>query len=73
VADDGWFFDTELLVTAERAGLRILEVPVDWVEDPDSRVRIWRTIGEDLAGVWRLARRRAPAPVAAAPAARATV
>jgi glycosyltransferase involved in cell wall biosynthesis len=73
VEDDGWFFDTELLVTAERAGLRILEVPVDWVEDPDSRVRIWRTIGEDLAGVWRLARRRAPAPVAAAPAARATV
>ncbi|HEX7805789.1 MAG TPA: dolichyl-phosphate beta-glucosyltransferase, partial [Cellulomonas sp.] len=37
VADTGWFFDTELLVLAERAGLRIHEVPVDWVDDPDSR------------------------------------
>ena len=40
--DDGWFFDTELLVLAERFGLRIHEVPVDWVEDPDSRVDIVR-------------------------------
>ena len=36
--DTGWFFDSELLVLAERAGLRIHEVPVDWVDDPDSRV-----------------------------------
>ena len=40
VEDTGWFFDTELLVLAERAGLRIHEVPVDWVDDPDSRVDI---------------------------------
>ena len=40
VQDTGWFFDTELLVLAERAGLRIHEVPVDWVDDPDSRVDI---------------------------------
>src|SRR5439155_2393895 len=38
VEDTGWFFDTELLVLAQRAGLRIHEVPVDWVDDPDSRV-----------------------------------
>ena len=38
VEDDGWFFDTELLLLAERNGLRIHEVPVDWVEDLDSRV-----------------------------------
>ena len=40
VDDTGWFFDTELLVLAERSGLRIHEVPVDWVDDPDSRVDI---------------------------------
>ena len=40
IEDDGWFFDTELLVLAERAGWRIHEVPVDWVDDPDSRVDI---------------------------------
>ena len=40
VEDDEWFFDTELLVLAERNGLRIHEVPVDWADDPDSRVDI---------------------------------
>jgi len=61
VADDGWFFDTELLVLAQRRGLRIHEVPVDWVDDPDSRVRIVRTAIDDLRGVARLA---AVSPVA---------
>ena len=56
VEDDGWFFDTELLVLAERAGLRIHEVPVDWVDDPDSRVRVVPTALADLRGVWRLGR-----------------
>src|SRR5581483_883316 len=40
IEDNEWFFDTELLVTAERLGLRISEVPVDWVDDPDSRVHV---------------------------------
>ncbi|MEU7046276.1 bifunctional glycosyltransferase family 2/GtrA family protein [Streptomyces varsoviensis] len=56
VEDSGWFFDTELLVLAERAGLRIHEVPVDWVDDPNSTVRIVRTAAEDLKGVWRVGR-----------------
>ncbi|WP_460864916.1 bifunctional glycosyltransferase family 2/GtrA family protein [Rhodococcus aerolatus] len=56
VQDEGWFFDTELLVLAERAGLRIHEVPVDWTDDPDSRVDVVATAAADLRGVVRLAR-----------------
>ena len=54
VEDQAWFFDTELLVLAERAGLRIHEVPVDWVDDSDSRVDLVSTATADLRGVWRL-------------------
>jgi putative flippase GtrA len=64
VKDTSWFFDTELLVLAERAGLRIHEVPVDWVDDLDSRVKIASTIKDDLRGIARvgtgLARGRIP-------------
>jgi len=53
--DTGWFFDTELLVLAQRAGLRIHEVPVDWVDDSDSRVDILATALADLRGIARMA------------------
>ena len=53
-SDTGWFFDTELLVLAERAGLRIHEVPVDWIDDPDSRVNVVATAVGDLRGILRL-------------------
>jgi putative flippase GtrA len=56
VKDSGWFFDTELLVIAERAGLRIHEVPVDWVDNPDSRVDIVSTALADLRGIARIGR-----------------
>jgi len=56
VADDGWFFDTELLLLAERNGLRVHEVPVDWIEDLDSRVDLAPTIAADLQGLWRVRR-----------------
>ncbi|HEY5229616.1 MAG TPA: dolichyl-phosphate beta-glucosyltransferase, partial [Galbitalea sp.] len=56
VEDTGWFFDTELLILAERSGMRIHEVPVDWVDDPDSRVDVVATAKEDLKGMWRVTR-----------------
>jgi glycosyltransferase involved in cell wall biosynthesis len=55
VRDDAWFFDTELLMVAQRRGLRIHEVAVDWVDDLDSRVQIVPTALADLRGVTRLA------------------
>jgi hypothetical protein len=55
IRDESWFFDTELLVLAQRRGMRIHEVPVDWVDDPDSRVAIVSTALDDLRGVARLA------------------
>ena len=54
VEDDAWFFDTELLITAERLGMRVSEIPVEWVDDPDSRVHIISTAREDVKGLWRL-------------------
>ena len=54
VKDDAWFFDTELLITAERLGMRVSEIPVEWVDDPDSRVHIISTAREDVKGLWRL-------------------
>ncbi|MSQ15933.1 MAG: glycosyltransferase family 2 protein [Dehalococcoidia bacterium] len=54
VQNQEWFFDTELLMLAAQKGYRIKEVPVRWVEDPDTRVNIPRTMIEDLRGVLRL-------------------
>lgn len=54
VHDDAWFFDAELLLLAEHNGLRIHEVPVDWVDNPDSRVNVGTTAIADLQGIWRM-------------------
>jgi len=52
--DESWFFDTELMLLAERGGAKIFEVPVEWVEDLDSRVHIVRTALADVRGLLRL-------------------
>lgn len=57
VENENWFFDTELLLLAESNGMRIHEVPVDWTDDPDTRVKIIATALEDLRGIWRVKKR----------------
>lgn len=54
VLDNEWFFDTELLILAEKMGYRIYEEPVTWVDNPGSTVRVWKTAQGDLAGLRRL-------------------
>lgn len=71
VADQGWFFDTELLTLAERQGFKIKDVPVRWIDDDDSRVKIVQTAWDDIKGVLRVrrtlrlaARSKRPIPIA---------
>jgi glycosyltransferase involved in cell wall biosynthesis len=71
IEDQSWFFDTEMLVLAEKQGYRIKDIPVEWTEDDDSRVKIFKTGWEDIKGVFRLRRylwsgRYSSAPVASA-------
>ena len=54
VKDQGWFFDSELLILAEKGGFRIRDIPVEWVDDPDTRVRVVKTATDDLKGLLRL-------------------
>ena len=54
VQDQGWFFDTELLILAEKRGFRIRDIPVTWTDDPDTRVKVVRTALDDLKGLLRL-------------------
>jgi len=54
IENQEWFFDTELLILAEKKGYRVKEIAVEWLEDPDTRVNIRKTVMEDLKGLWRL-------------------
>lgn len=62
IKDNAWFFDSELLIVAEKNGFRIKEIPVRWVDDPDTRVKIISTAWEDLKGLLRLRFRGIPHP-----------
>lgn len=60
ITDQGWFFDTELLILAQKKGYRIREIPVAWVENPDSKVSIPKTAIDDLKGLLRMRFRPLP-------------
>ncbi len=54
IEDNAWFFDSELLLRAEQRGYPVWEIPVEWIEDTDTRVKIVSTAVEDLKGLWRV-------------------
>jgi glycosyltransferase involved in cell wall biosynthesis len=58
ILDNGWFFDGELLIVAEKSGYTICEEPVHWVDNPGSTVRLLATIWGDIEVMWRLLRTR---------------
>lgn len=58
VLDTGWFFDTELLVIAQKCGFKIAEVPIYWQDDPASTVKVAKTAWGDIEGIWRLIQTR---------------
>jgi glycosyltransferase involved in cell wall biosynthesis len=60
IENEEWFFDTELLILAEKGGYRVKEIPVRWLEDPDTRVNVRKTAMEDLKGLARMRRKRIP-------------
>jgi glycosyltransferase involved in cell wall biosynthesis len=60
VENNEWFFDTELLLLAEKGGYRVKDVPVHWIEDTDSRVNVRKTVMEDLQGLARMRFRKIP-------------
>jgi len=54
IENNNWFFDTEMMLLAEKHDLKIFEVPVEWIEDLDTRVKIVRTATEDVKGLLRM-------------------
>ena len=54
VVDNEWFFDSELLIFAEKCRFRVYEEPVTWIDNPGSTVRVMKTAQGDLEGLWRL-------------------
>jgi glycosyltransferase involved in cell wall biosynthesis len=64
IEDNRWFFDSELLLRSEQLGYTIWEVPVEWIEDLDTRVKIVETAIEDMQGLWRVRTTKFPQPAA---------
>jgi glycosyltransferase involved in cell wall biosynthesis len=56
IKNRNWFFDSEMLIIAVKAGFTIKEIPISWRDDPGSTVKVAKTAKEDLLGLIRLAR-----------------
>jgi glycosyltransferase involved in cell wall biosynthesis len=54
IVDNAWFFDSEMLIVGEKAGFKVYEEPVRWVDNPGSTVRVLGTVRGDLFGLWRI-------------------
>jgi len=55
VGDEHWFWDTEVLVRAQRAGYRVKEFPVEWTPKGDSKVDLVRDVfgmGSQIVRTW---------------------
>ncbi|MCR4934527.1 MAG: glycosyltransferase [Lachnospiraceae bacterium] len=52
--EKGWFYTIEFLLRAERAGMKIYDMPVEWTEDYNTTVKIWKTIKNYLVNINRL-------------------
>jgi len=54
IDDNEWFFDTEFLFYGEKLGHKIMEIPVTWIEDMDTKAKIFKDAYDDLRGLYRL-------------------
>lgn len=54
--DNGWFYTIEFLLRAERDHMNIYDMPVEWQEDYNTTVKIWKTIKNYIVRIYRLKR-----------------
>lgn len=52
--DNGWFYMIEFLLRAEKRGVNVLDYPVEWQEDYNTTVKIFRTVCNYLVQIVRL-------------------
>ena len=52
--DNGWFYTIEFLLRAERMGIVIYDMPVEWQEDYNTTVKVWKTIKNYVVRMWKL-------------------
>jgi dolichyl-phosphate beta-glucosyltransferase len=51
---DGFSFDIEALLLAKKMGFVVKEIPVNWINDDDSRVSVAKNLKAVLAELWRI-------------------